>query len=173
MTRQDTSFDVVALYNAVDAQREARGISWRQVMDEINHASPLLVDKHPFSLSTVKNIPKRRDVTCQHALALLRWLKRSPESFVPDGNNVRGVPLPETDPARRPRWDIHALGRALDAERRRRGLTWKELAEEIGCSISQINSLTKRRYGIPMQLAMRITRWLRCPAGDFIVAAEW
>lgn len=172
-TPRDNEFDAIGLYEALEAQRRARGISWRLMMEEINGASPEVVERHPMSLSTVKNIAKRGAVTCQHALALLRWLERSPESFVADGNNVRAAPLPESGPDTRPRWDIHALGNALDAERRKRGLTWVQLAKDIGCAPNQISTLTKRRYGIGMQLAMRITRWLERPAADFIVAATW
>src|SRR6185437_1581883 len=40
--------------------------------------------------------------------------------------------LPKAPADRRLRWDVPALHAALDARRRERGMTWKQVAEEIG-----------------------------------------
>jgi DNA-binding XRE family transcriptional regulator len=106
-------------------------------------------------------------------LGMLRWLGRPPECFVPHETDLPKAPLPKAGPDRRLRWDIWAMAELLDAERRSRGLTWNQLAQELACSSNQISGLRRRRYGISIQLAMRIARWLRRPAADFIVAAEW
>jgi cyanate lyase len=175
---QGREFDVVGLWEAMEAQRKRRGLSWQEVMDEISAASSILVaslgsKNHPMSASTVKNMAKRGSVSCQHALGMLRWLGRPPECFVPHETYLAKAPLPKAGPDRRLRWDIWAMTDLLDAERRTRGLTWKQLAQELCCSSTQISGLRRRRYGISIQLAMRIVRWLRRPAADFIVAAEW
>jgi hypothetical protein len=171
-------FDVVGLWEAMEAERIRRGLSWAEVMREISAASSILVAKlgtrnHPMSASTVKNMAKGGSVTCQHALGMLRWLGQPPECFVPDGNGMPKAALPKAGADRRLRWDIWAMGEVLDAERRGRGLTWEQLARELGCRASHISGIRRRRYGMSIELAMRIVRWLKRPAADFIVAAEW
>ena len=103
-------FDAIALYEAMAAQRIDRGLSWRQVADQIWDQSRALNkrrDDHPISASTLTGIAKRGDCTCQHALFILRWLGRAPESFllVP----AAGAALPAAGPDRRPRWNLAAL----------------------------------------------------------------
>ena len=171
-------FDVVALWKAMDAQRKRRGLSWQGVTNQISAASPVLVARlgaknHPMSAATIRDMTKRGTITCQHALGMLRWLGQPPEHFVPDSGELRRAPLPKAGPDRRLRWDIWAMAEVLDAERRRRGLTWEQLARELGCNANQISGLRRRRYGISIQLAMRIARWLARPAADFIEPAEW
>lgn len=80
-----SDFDALAIFAAMDAQRTRRGINWRQVADEIWDQSNLLNEQrrdHPISPSTLTGIAKRGDTTCQHALFILRWLARTPESFL-------------------------------------------------------------------------------------------
>src|SRR5262249_53398088 len=104
------NFDATALYEAMDAQRVARGLSWRQVANELWDQSSMLNERrrdHPISPSTLTGIAKRRDTTCQHALFILRWLGRSPESFVP-GTTI-DAPLPLAAANRRLRWNLAQL----------------------------------------------------------------
>jgi len=173
VSKKLVDFDVLALWQALDDRRQEREVSWRQVMEEINSASPEMPSIHPMSYSTVQNIRKRRAATCQHALALIRWLDCPPERFLTGQSVVQPKPLPIAPPDRRPRWDIRLLADALDSKRRERGLTWKNLAQQLDCNASQVSGLRNRRYGISIVLAMRITQWLRRPAADFIVAANW
>jgi hypothetical protein len=80
-----SEFNALGLYAAMDARRTERGLSWRQVAAEIRDQSSVLNDHrgdHPISASTLTGIAKRGDCTCQHALFILRWLGRSPESFL-------------------------------------------------------------------------------------------
>jgi NRPS condensation-like uncharacterized protein len=61
---QSKDFDVVGLWEAMEAQRKRRDLSWQEVMDEISAASSILVaslgsKNHPMSASTVKNMAKR------------------------------------------------------------------------------------------------------------------
>lgn len=81
--------------------------------------------------------------------------------------------LPNAGPDRRLRWNLTALADALDASRRERGLTWKALAAQLGCSDNQLTGIKKARYAIGMRLAMRIVQWLEQPAATFIYAAKW
>ena len=69
----------------MEAQRVDRGISWQQVAAELWDQSIVLNERrrdHPISASTLTGIAKRGDCTCQHALFILRWLRRTPESFL-------------------------------------------------------------------------------------------
>ena len=119
-------------------------------------------------------IAKRGDCTCQHALFILRWLDRAPESFlIPAPAADDGATLPNASPNQRFRWDLAALAEALDARRQARGLTWNALAKELRCSVSQVQGLRAIRYAIGMRLAMRIVQWLERPAAAFIYAARW
>ncbi len=178
--QQEPFFDVAALYRALETQRATRGLSWQQVLLEFASASRGLADKmrkagrpmHPFALSTIKTMVKRRNTTCQHALIMLRWLDRAPEDFV-RGGNVSPVKLPLAGTDKLLRWDLPALYEALNDERLKRGLKWAGLAAEIRCSPSQLNGIHKLKYAINMILAMRITGWLQRPAADFVIPAEW
>jgi hypothetical protein len=170
-------FDARSMYAAMDAQRIQRGLSWRQVADEIWQQSSALNARrrdHPISPSTLTGVAKRGDCTCQHALFILRWLKRTPESFLTVPPAVAGHPSRRAiGPSRRPRWDLDALYTALNARRQERKLTWDELAATLGCTASQLTGIRIARYAIGMRLAMRIVQWLEVPAASFIYAARW
>jgi hypothetical protein len=172
-------FDAVALYEALDARRRARGLSWTQVTNEIRAQSAGVQARqgaaaHPLSPATLTGMRKRKAIGCQHALGMLLWLGRPPESFVPGSTAPPArTRLPSPGPDRRLRWDIPMLAAELDAERRRRAMTWPAVAREIGCSTSQVSSLQRIRYGIDMRNAMRIVAWLGRPAAHFTYAANW
>jgi hypothetical protein len=81
----EREFDATALYEALNAERVRRGLSWRLTADHIWEQSAELNrqrNDHPISPSTLTGIAKRGDTTCQHALFILRWLGRTPESFL-------------------------------------------------------------------------------------------
>jgi hypothetical protein len=170
-------FDALALYRTMDQQRVQRGLTWRQVADEIWGLSVDLNRRradHPISPSTITGIAKRGDTTCQHALFFLRWLGRSPESFLvrpPDDETY--ARLPAAGPDKRLRWDLSALYDALNDRRVERHATWRELAREIRCSEHQLTGVRTAKYAIAMTLAMRIVLWLEQPAATFIYPAEW
>jgi hypothetical protein len=172
-----SEFSALGLYAAMDAQRVERGLTWRQVADELWEQSNTLNatrNDHAIGASTLTGIAKRGDCTCQHALFILRWLGRAPESFlVPPLADDNGAMLPVASPNQRLRWDLAALAEALDARRQERGLTWKALAKELRCSASQVQGLRAIRYAIGMRLAMRIVQWLERPAAAFIYGARW
>jgi len=165
------------MYEAMDRQRIARGLSWRQVADQLWEQSAELNRRradHPISPSTITGIAKRGDTTCQHALFFLRWLDRTPESFLttpPAETNA--TRLPAIGPDKRLRWNLVSLYDALDARRRERQLTWKDLARQLRCGESQLAGIRTAKYAIGMRLAMKIVVWLEQPAAAFVYAAEW
>jgi hypothetical protein len=170
-------FDGVALYRAMDVERVQRGLSWRQVAGQIWEQSAELNRRradHPISPATITGIATRGDTTCQHALFFLRWLGRTPESFLvrPPADASYGN-LPHAGPDKRLRWNLPALYDALNARRLAQGLTWIALARQIGCSEPQLTGIRTARYAIGMRLAMRIVVWLEQPAAAFVYAAEW
>jgi hypothetical protein len=170
-------FDAVALFEAMDRQRVERGLSWRQVADEIWALSPVLNQRrptdHPISPSTITGIARRGDTTCQHALFFLRWLGRAPESFLTPPADLVPARLPDAGPDKRLRWDLAALYNALNAQRQERGLTWNQLARELHCTPNQLTGIRTARYAIGMRLAMAIVAWLEQPAARFVHAATW
>ena len=161
----------------MDEKRLQRGLSWRQVAQEIWDQSAILNHQrqdHPISPSTLTGIAKRRDCTCQHALFILRWLGVPPESFIAANSMpARATALPEIGPEHRLRWDLSKLHAALDARRREKSLTWVELARELRCAANQLTGIKTARFTIGMRLAMRIVLWLGVPANSFIYAAKW
>jgi hypothetical protein len=170
-------FDGIALYEAMDAQRIHRGLSWRQVADQIWDQSAILNHRrrdHPISPSTLTGIKRRGDCTCQHALFILRWLGRTPESFLAGvSGDASGAAPPLVGPDRRPRWNLAALYDALDGRRRERRLTWAELAGQLRCTTHQLTGIRTARFAIGMRLAMAIVQWLERPSSAYIDAAEW
>ncbi|HTV36461.1 MAG TPA: hypothetical protein VMF12_08510 [Xanthobacteraceae bacterium] len=97
----------------------------------------------PVSVATIRDIPKKRSVTSTVILQLLRWLG-APESFLA-GRTIAPTAdemLPEPGPSRILRFDTRAMHAALDAERTRRGMTWKQLAAELpGFTPSMLTNL--------------------------------
>jgi hypothetical protein len=171
-------FDAVALYEALDAARLTRGLSWRGVADSVWELSAELNAQrptdHPISPATLTGMAKRGSTSCQHALFMLHWLDRTPESFLAGVAEVRAdAALPACGADRRLRWSLKKLYEALNAKRHEDGLTWPQLAKILRCTPSQITGLRTARYATGMALAMRITQWLDQPAATFIRAAKW
>jgi hypothetical protein len=171
-------FDALALYAALDAQRVERRMTWRQAAADIWNQSADLNRRrpaHPISPSTLTGIAKRGDTTCQHALFFLRWLGRTPESFIANARYDPGASaqLPAVGPDRTLRWNLAALYEAVTVRREAQQLTWKQLAVRLHATEHQLTGIRTARYAIGMKLAMRIVQWLEQPASAFIYAAEW
>jgi hypothetical protein len=174
-------FDGKALYAALDSKRQAEGLSWSGAAAAIWDTAPALnaareargLANHPISPSTLLNLGKRANTSCQHALFFLRWLDRTPESFLAGAAPDAGMPLPSCGADRRPRWDLKALHAGLNEARSSRGVTWAQTAEDLRCHPGQLTSLKSARYATGMGLAMRITQWVGRPASDFIYPARW
>jgi hypothetical protein len=174
-------FDGKALYAALDAKREAEALSWTGAAMAIWDMAPALnaaraargLANHPISPSTLRNLGGSGNTSCQHALFLLRWLGRTPESFLAGAALDAGVPLPACGPEHRPRWDLKALHAGLNEARGSRGATWARAAQELRCQPGQLTGLKTARFATGMGLAMRITQWVDRPAADFVCVARW
>jgi hypothetical protein len=163
------TFEMKKLCEALDTARRDRDLTWAGLMAEINkpfQGTPSI----PISLGTVRRMEKQGAVTSAVALQILRWLHRIPESFL--SGDEAALPecesLPEPGAGRILRFDTCALHAALDAERRKRGLTWKQLAQELPGSTA--NTLTNLANGplIGFPGVMLLTQWLGCPAATFV-----
>jgi hypothetical protein len=61
--------------------------------------------------AALAGMAKRGDVSCQHALFMLRSLERSPESFMQGARSVAVGALPAAGPDRRLRWNLQMTSR--------------------------------------------------------------
>ena len=165
------NFDMQGMYAALDAARLAQGLSWSALVAEINRpfeGTPSI----PISISTVKGMQDKSSVTSAVILQILRWMGRTPESFL-SGNDIPAQPselLHEPGPARILRFDTRAMYAALDAERIKRGMKWKQVADELpGFTESTLTNLAKGPLiGFPR--VMMIPQWLGRPAATFVRA---
>jgi hypothetical protein len=159
-------FDLKALYAAMDEQRRSRALSWAAVTREINH---FITDGHPVASSTITGVKTKAVAEGDGILQMLQWLRRTPESFVPgfpDADAIR-FQLPGQTEGQILRWDAAALHAALNAKRQAAGLTWQDVANEVGgVSSGMLTYLAKGgRVGFPG--VMRMTAWLGQPATIF------
>jgi hypothetical protein len=170
-------FDAAALYSALDNRRAALGLSWSQVASQLWDLSADLNDRrrdHPISPSTLTNMAKNPRTSCQHALFMLRWLHRTPESFLEGATrDDPSFALPPAGPDHRLPWSLKRLYETLDEKRRQEGLTWPQLATTLGCSPNRLTALRTAKFATDMDLAMRIVQWSGRPAADFIYLATW
>jgi transcriptional regulator with XRE-family HTH domain len=67
--------------------------------------------------------------------------------------------------------DVQGLYAALDAERTARGLSWRQLAKEIGVSPSLLSRLSNDQRPDANGFAT-LVRWLNMPAEEFMVDVE-
>jgi hypothetical protein len=172
-------FDPAAMFAAIEKVKVERALSWANIARDMwaeaagLHAS-LDGHEHPIAVSTITQLRDGSDTTCQHALVMLRWLRRPPEDFIADP--VRGttdMPLPEPGPDFMIRWDLKATYDALNTARLERGASWEQTATRLHCTPNQLTGLRTAKYATRMRLAMRISQGLRRPARDFIVAARY
>jgi hypothetical protein len=165
------NFDMRALHAAMDQARDARGLTWAELTSEVNEVfegTPSI----PISAATIRDMLKKRSVTSAVVLQTLRWLRRTPESFLA-GNAVAPRPdeiLPEPGPGFILRFDTRAMHAELNAERIRRGMTWKQVARELpGFSEGMLTNLAAGPLiGFPR--AMIIPQWLGRAAASFVRA---
>jgi ribosomal protein L24E len=170
--KRDSDFSLRALYEALDAQRQARGLSWSQATKEMHHA-PKSNRTRPLSQSTVTGMRTKALAEGDGVLAMLRWLNRTPESFVPGhpGSEEISARLPDVPPGKILRFDTRKIHAALDARRIERKMTWAQVAKEAGTGASTLMYLSKgTRVAFPG--VMRIFRWLDRPAAGFTRASD-
>ncbi len=74
-------FDLQALFEAVDAERDRQGLSWAALSRQIGVAP-----------STIRRYGEAGDAEADGVLAVLQWLDAIPEQYIAD-SNVAGVRL--------------------------------------------------------------------------------
>jgi hypothetical protein len=170
-------FDVSKFFTAIDARRHEEHLTWPGLATVVWEQSRVLNQRrndHPISPATIRKLSRGGEVSCQHALFLLRWLDVSPEAFIAEPEpGTAGVPLPLADEAHRLRWNLGKLYATLNAARTARGATWQQAAKNLQCTPSQLTNLRIAKFATGMRLAMRITQALRRPAAEFVYVAEW
>jgi hypothetical protein len=163
-----SDFDIDALYAALDAERLAHGMSWSEVVRAINSLFKN-VPARPISTSTVTGMRGRRALEGNGVLQMLVWLGRTPESFIRDRHESPRPDqiLPRVDDSAILRFDTPAIFAALDTQRAARGMTWRQVATEIGgINPAGLTRLANGgRVGFPD--IMRIAEWLGRPVAEF------
>jgi hypothetical protein len=159
-------FDIRALHAALDTERTTRDMSWADVAREISRATGGAVSISP---STLSGMHAKRVVEADGVLQALRWLGRTPESFVPGHVAAPGedAMLRALEPGTLLRFDAKKIHLDLDSARRERGLTWVAVANEIG-GLGP-SGLTRLAAGgrVAFPEIMRVFRWLRRPAAHY------
>jgi len=171
--KPSSDFNLRALYASLNAQRQARGLSWVQAAKEINQ-QPKRLSAHRLSASTLTGTRTRTVVEGDGVLQMLRWLNRTPESFVPGHQDSQeaSARLPDVATHQILRFDTRKLHAALNAQRIKRKMTWAQVAKEVGLNAPSLTRLSKGgRTGFPQ--VMRIVGWLARPAADFTRATDW
>jgi hypothetical protein len=108
-------------------------------------------------------------------LQMLRWLDRTPESFVAGHRERSGVSyaLRDVGPERILRFDAGALHSALNARRTELGMTWRQVADDIG-GIAPAGLTRLARGGrVAFPQVMRVVIWLDRPAASFTQVSDW
>jgi len=161
-------FELKTLYAALDAKRQERGLTWAQVTREINAVGPN-APVHPIATSTITGLSTKAVAEGAGVLQMLRWLGRSPESFLPECPPellIRSA-LPVTDRQEVLRFDTRKLYDALDKRRKARGLTWQQVALETGVPVSHARGLARGGHtGFPGVVSL--TLWLNQPVAEFV-----
>jgi hypothetical protein len=124
----------------------------------------------PIGVATIRDTQTKRSVTSAVVLQILRWLGRTPESFL-SGRDVApeaSETLPDPGSSRILRFDTRAMHAALNAGRVKRGMKWKQVADELpGFTEGMLTNLAMGPLiGFPR--VMMITQWLCCPAANFV-----
>ena len=160
-------FDMLAFHAALDAARQAKGLSWVQLAAEINRSfeGTTSIPIHP---GTLRGMRAKRSVTSAVVLQALAWLRQTPESFLSGPETLPETPLPDSGPGRVLRFDTQALHAALNAQRQDRGLDWAQVANELpGFTTSMLTNLAVGPLiGFPR--VMLLTQWLGRPAAHFV-----
>jgi hypothetical protein len=159
-------FDVVALSEALDAKRSELGLTWQELAIQVTDRQSRRSDRR-IAASTFKGMSERGSVRDTVVLQALLWLGRTPESFVPGLRETSEHALPDHDTGR-PALDTRAIYLAMDDRRARHGLTWRDVAHELGRGFNP-GMLTRLAGGthIGFPRVMRIFQWLERPAAEF------
>src|SRR5262245_43551480 len=136
--RTSGDFDVFALWEAVDARRLERGMTWHRVARTLGW----------MSQGTIARMGERGTATCNHVLPMIQWVGRTPESFTahPEGAVQELLPEPG-DRGWRWWWHIRNLWSDLEAQRITRDLSPSQVAEELRLTVREVDAVRRSRYG--------------------------
>ena len=159
-------FDVAALSEALDARRRELGMTWQELAVQVTDRPSRRSDRR-IAASTFQGMSQRRSVKDTVVLQAVRWLGRTPESFVPGLGERPEHALPGVD-AGRPALDTRAIYLAVNDQRTARGLTWRDVADEIGPGVTA-GMLTRLAdgTGTGFPRVMGIFQWLERPVAEF------
>jgi hypothetical protein len=159
-------FPLARLYEALDAQRQARGLTWTAAVAEMS--APFVAGmSRPLAASTVKGLSTKAVAEGDGVLQMLRWLGRTPESFIPGARSDARTALPAIESKHVFRFDTIRLHAALNEARTARGLTWEEAAVETRCAAASLTHLSEGgRTAFPH--VMRLTEWLDATVAEFV-----
>jgi hypothetical protein len=158
--------DVQALGEALDARRIELGLSWKELAFQATER-PNRRSERRIAPSTFQGLAKRKAGRDTVVLQALRWLGRTPESFVPGLPERAGEMVPDDDSGR-PALDNPAIYLALDEKRAAEGLLWTDVADQLGPAFSaaKLKGLDGGPgYHFPQ--AMRICQWIGRPVAEF------
>jgi len=161
-------FDLLALYAALDERRQKLGLTWAAASRQISLVGPI-ISIRPIASSTITSLKTKQLAEADGVLQMLRWLGVPPEHFVREcpPHLLEAAALPAAAPNEVLRFDTRKLHEAIDAERKRREITWQQLARESGAADSHARGLSKGgRTAFPA--VTRLTVWLDRPAADFV-----
>jgi len=169
---QQGHFELRALYEAIDARRRERGLSWSAATREINGYFQDIPGSKPIATSTIKALRDKAIAEADGVLQMLIWLERTPESFVA-GSKYDGERAALRKPVdKRLRFDTRAMHAALRAQRIARKLNWDEVAR--ACDVSKNTLLGLANGGrTAFPHVMRIVGWLERPAAAFTRVSDW
>jgi hypothetical protein len=162
-------FDLAELHRALDAARQAKDLTWKDLVAEINVPFGQTTSI-PISVATIRGLADKSSVTSAVVLQILRWLNRSPESFLPPSAMRFGEreTLPDVGPVRILRLDTRLLHRVLDKGRQPRELSWPQVAAALpGFTPSMLMNLAKGPLiGFPR--VMILTQRMGRPLAEFV-----
>lgn len=161
-------FDLQALYAALDERRRQLGLTWAGAMRQINAGGPVAAAR-PVATSTITSVKTKQLAEADGVLQMIRWLGLAPENFIQDcpPHLLEAAALPAVAANEILRFDTRKLHEAIDAERKRRKITWQQVARETGVADSHARGLSRGgRTAFPA--VMRLTAWLDRPATDFV-----
>lgn len=144
-------FDKKALFQELDRKRQTLNISWAQVARAIGVAE-----------GTVIRLNKAGPMEADGVLAMVQWTNRPPEDFIVGSWRGGTKRL-----SAHKRINVRLLHAALERRRRRRAMSWKEVAAEIGdVTPAMLTRLaTGKRIGIDTLIAM--VGWLESTIESF------
>lgn len=157
-------FDLTALSEALDIRRRELDLTWQEVALQATDR-PGRRSGRRIAASTFKGMSQRVSVRDTVVLQALRWLGRTPESFVPGLGDTPARRIPDDDNGR-PALDTRAIYLAVDDKRANLGLSWREVGDEVGLSPGSLTRLAGGT-GMGFPQVMRIFQWLERPVAEF------